>query len=215
VKFDLAIVTSNMPGCNHHGAIAGGLSNSAIPADPALLLNPAGILPALAPMKLQQDPAAGEPIMRRNWICIAFVAGLSLGSIALAGGPQQIGGDMGGDCCDECDPCAGGRHHHHHHCHLFGNNPDAGFNCGCNGSYKFPVPPLYTYHWPGMYSAQLMTDYHSPWRFPPLKPYVDEVPEVMGSTSSLRRVQQASAITPTARSLQPSSFSEHLEQSLR
>ena len=25
----------------------------------------------------------------------------------------------------------------------------ASFNCGCNGSYKFPVPPLYTYHWPG------------------------------------------------------------------
>jgi hypothetical protein len=50
------------------------------------------------------------------------------------------------------------------------------FHCGCNGSYKFPVPPLSTYHWPGMYSHQLMTDYHSPWRFPPLKPYVDEVP---------------------------------------
>ena len=54
-------------------------------------------------------------------------------------------------------------------------NDDGGFfNCGCNGSYKFPVPPLYTYHWPGMYSLQLMTDYHSPWRFPPLRPYSDE-----------------------------------------
>jgi hypothetical protein len=49
-------------------------------------------------------------------------------------------------------------------------------NCSCNGSYKFPVPPLYTYHWPGMYSQQLMTDYQSPWRFPPLKPYTDEAP---------------------------------------
>ena len=48
------------------------------------------------------------------------------------------------------------------------------FNCGCNGSYKFPVPPLSTYHWPGLYSHQLMTDYHSPWRFSPLKPYMDE-----------------------------------------
>ncbi len=51
---------------------------------------------------------------------------------------------------------------------------DRHFNCGCNGSYKFPVPPLYTYHWSGMYSQQLMTDYHSPWRFPPIKPYSDE-----------------------------------------
>ena len=42
---------------------------------------------------------------------------------------------------------------------------------GCNGSYKFPVPPLYTYHWIGMYSQGLMTDYHSPWRFPPIKPF--------------------------------------------
>lgn len=72
---------------------------------------------------------------------------------------------------------------------------DPYFNCGCNGSYKFPVPPLYTYHWPGLYSAQLMTDYHSPWRFPPLKPYVDEVPPVemgsLGVWSVLRPVSAA------------------------
>jgi len=48
-------------------------------------------------------------------------------------------------------------------------------NCACNGSYKHPVPPLSTYHWPGMYSHQLMTNYHSPHRFPPLKPYEDEL----------------------------------------
>ena len=42
------------------------------------------------------------------------------------------------------------------------------FNCQCQGSYKFPVPPQYTYHWPGMYSQQMMTEYYSPWRFPPL-----------------------------------------------
>lgn len=51
---------------------------------------------------------------------------------------------------------------------------DLNYNCGCQGSYKFPVPPLYTYHWPGMYSQRLMTDYHSPWRFPPIKPFMDE-----------------------------------------
>lgn len=47
-------------------------------------------------------------------------------------------------------------------------------NCNCQGQYKYPVPPLYTYHWRGQYSSQLMTDYHGPWRFPPLKPYVPE-----------------------------------------
>ncbi|MHC4177480.1 MAG: hypothetical protein ACYSWU_08235 [Planctomycetota bacterium] len=45
------------------------------------------------------------------------------------------------------------------------------FNCGCRGSYKFPVPPQYTYHWPGLYAQQSMTEYTSPWRFPPLEPY--------------------------------------------
>ncbi len=48
------------------------------------------------------------------------------------------------------------------------------FNCCCSGSYKFPVPPQYTYHWPGMYSAGRMTDYRSPWRFPGLRSY-DEI----------------------------------------
>ena len=48
------------------------------------------------------------------------------------------------------------------------------FNCGCNGSYKFPVPPLSTYHWTGMFSHQLMTDYQSPWRFPAVRPFGKE-----------------------------------------
>jgi hypothetical protein len=43
------------------------------------------------------------------------------------------------------------------------------FNCSCRGSYKFPVPPQYTYFWPGMYSQQTMTEYSDPYRFPPLK----------------------------------------------
>lgn len=55
-----------------------------------------------------------------------------------------------------------------------GDYMDRFANCSCDGSYKFPVPPLYTYHWPGMYSLQLMTDYHSPWRYPPLRPFTDE-----------------------------------------
>ena len=52
---------------------------------------------------------------------------------------------------------------------------DGYFNCRCRGSYKFPVLPQYTYHWPGMYSQQTMTEYNSPYRFPALKdPPVDE-----------------------------------------
>lgn len=42
------------------------------------------------------------------------------------------------------------------------------YNCECQGSYKFPVPPQYTYHWPGMYSQQTMIEHCSPWRFPHL-----------------------------------------------
>lgn len=157
--------------------------------------------------------------MRKLSICAALVASLGIGSLALANGPEQYSGGsmMGGDACecDPCDPCSGG-----HHC-LFGRrqnqrNAEAGFNCGCNGSYKFPVPPLYTYHWPGMYSAQLMTDYHSPWRFPPLKPYTDEVPaEVQSSLKSLRRVQPAAAIVAETGTSSGSSFSQQVERSLR
>ena len=62
-------------------------------------------------------------------------------------------------------------HFGHRHCI---DGLDRYANCGCNGSYNYPVPPLYTYHWPGMYKAQRMTDYHSPWRFPPLRPYTEE-----------------------------------------
>lgn len=91
-----------------------------------------------------------------------------------------------GDCgvCGHGHGCGCGHHlrglfcHHgcnkccHGNCGLEGLDPY--FNCGCSGSYKFPVPPLSTYHWPGMYSAERMTDYHSPWRFPPIKPYTEE-----------------------------------------
>lgn len=83
---------------------------------------------------------------------------------------------MGSGGCNGCGggPCSAW-HAKHGYC-LARPYPglDRYFNCGSNGSYKFPVPPLYTYHWPGMFSQQLMTDYHSPWRFPPIKPYTDE-----------------------------------------
>jgi hypothetical protein len=152
--------------------------------------------------------------MRRTWISIALLAALAMGDVARGGGPQQFAGDMGGaDLCDPCDPCS---HCGRNHGRRNARNQELGFNCGCNGSYKFPVPPLYTYHWPGMYQAVLMTDYHSPWRFPPLKPYVDEVPpEVLGTTNSLRRVQPATAVIESAQPSRSTSFSDHIEQMLR
>jgi hypothetical protein len=158
--------------------------------------------------------------MRTIRSSVALLSLLSLGAVALAAGPQQAPGlacgDYYGDACDECgDPCCG--HCRHHHWFGYGDRwADAGFNCGCNGSYKFPVPPLYTYHWPGMYQAVLMTDYHSPWRFPPLRPYVDEVPvPVLGKGSSLRRVQPVSATSSSPMASRPASFSQRLEESQR
>lgn len=68
--------------------------------------------------------------------------------------------------CDcECDPAVGCATQSKCRTHLesFGH-----FNCNCRGSYKFPVPPQYTYHWPGMYAQRTITEYQSPYRFPPL-----------------------------------------------
>lgn len=79
-----------------------------------------------------------------------------------------------GDGCSSCGRgctgpgCRRGKHHRLYD----GQEPWA--NCGCNGSYKYPVPPLYTYHWRGMASQRLMTNYHSPYRFPAIKPFEDE-----------------------------------------
>ena len=130
-------------------------------------------------------------------------------------------GCLTGDPCDPGNGCCGiggllGRVCGHHR----NKGPryeglEAGFNCGCNGSYKYPVPPLYTYHWPGMWSAQLMTDYHSPWRFPPLKPYTDELPPIVTQSELLAPpVRTASAEFPAAQ-MQPLSFSQRIEQMSR
>src|SRR5262245_618393 len=115
--------------------------------------------------------------MRMFWITAAVAAALALGGSGAAqaadcGYQQQqdcgcnAGGGYGGDPCDPCGNGCGGLFGHHRNRGPRYEGLDKGFNCGCNGSYKFPVPPLYTYHWPGMWQAQLMTDYHSPWRFP-------------------------------------------------
>jgi hypothetical protein len=100
-------------------------------------------------------------------------------SLLLAASAAQAAGPgctdpVGGDLSCGCKTCGHGCGWHRRPWRYEGLDPC--FNCGCNGSYKFPVPPLSTYHWPGMYSAQWMTEYRSPWRFPPLRAYTDETP---------------------------------------
>jgi len=164
--------------------------------------------------------------MRKLLISAAAVAALALvgGAQARAEGLARFGGDCGCEpaACCECDLCNGGGHgrfggkHGHGH-HKYYEGRTAHFNCGCNGSYKYPVPPLYTYHWPGMWSQQLMTDYHSPWRFPAIKPYVDEtMPMEMGSDDYLpREFRQAAYETEVASPTEPISFSSRVRAMTR
>jgi hypothetical protein len=172
------------------------------------------------------EPNFGGITMRRIWISAAAMAALVLGGASLlaadCGCQQQeacgCNGDGFGDPCGGCGRhCCGGLFGHHRNRAARYEGMEEGFNCGCNGSYKFPVPPLYTYHWPGMWQQNLMTDYHSPWRFPPLKPYADEtLPGSMGTTpTTLRRVQQASASIEVATPSERISFSGRMEQMLR
>ena len=100
----------------------------------------------------------------------------------------------GSDCCGGCG-LLGGCGLFGHGCHGAGiEGLDRHFNCGCRGSYNNPVPPQYTYHWPGMYKQNLMTDYTSPWRFPPLKAYVDEVPAQEAAPMQFLRTASASEV---------------------
>lgn len=102
------------------------------------------------------------------------------GNCAPTCGNAGAGGQ--GDYCNGCNPNGCGRCGHC--CRHYIDGQDLSYNCGCQGSYKYPVPPQYTYHWPGMYSQRLMTDYHSPWRYPPIKPYTEEVKQQESKTIS-------------------------------
>ncbi len=92
--------------------------------------------------------------------------------------------------CPVCDPCCCPCHHGHQGCLARYMSAVGGFNCSCRGSYKFPVPPQYTYHWPGLYSQQLMTSYQSPYRYPLLKlpPWMEKRPN--------EDIPQNGALTP-------------------
>jgi hypothetical protein len=133
--------------------------------------------------------------MRTSLIVVATVAMLMSANVVTAQAQEVSNYTQG---CDACGSGGGGRCRHGLHGHGLHHKRrnieglDIGFNCGCQGSYNYPVPPQYTYHWPGsVYKQQLMTDYHSPWRFPPLKPYTAEKltpQDVADSGSGLRPV---------------------------
>jgi hypothetical protein len=140
--------------------------------------------------------------MCAKWVSLAVIAALWVSQSA-------SGQDGYCDACQQCDCGPSG----HHAAHCAAKRAEMYANCGCNGSYKFPVPPLYTYHWPGMYQQVRMTDYHSPWRFPPLKPYVDEVaPEIIGGAKRFGTLQPVSLTIKTTNSEQPLSFSDRVER---
>ena len=115
----------------------------------------------------------------RTCMLAAMMAGLLVTASNLVAG-EGCGCNATDSACGNCDPCDPCGCRNGCGCGLFGHcgcqidGLDRFANCGCNGSYNYPVPPLYTYHWPGMYKQVRMTDYHSPWRFPPLKRYEDE-----------------------------------------
>lgn len=96
--------------------------------------------------------------------------------------------------CPACD-CHG---HIHQGCLARYMSAIGGFNCTCRGSYKFPVPPQYTYHWPGLYSQQLMTAYNSPYRYPALK-----LPPWMSPQGQASAVPGVKPLTPSPAEAKP------------
>ncbi|WP_254509417.1 hypothetical protein [Anatilimnocola floriformis] len=146
-------------------------------------------------------------------LAVAFAAAVCSVGIASA----QCNSCGNGNGAGGCGPH--GCRLHHHQKYIEGK--DRGFNCSCQGSYNYPVPPLYTYHWPGMYKAERMTDYHSPFRFPPIKPFQDEVvapalpaPVSEELPSELQPISHARPILGEVSTLgQPESMSNKLLQS--
>ena len=70
-----------------------------------------------------------------------------------------------------------------------------------------------------MYSHERMTDYHSPWRFPPIKPWTEEAPyqRVTGIDGEETLVSAegtivSDVVSVTRRSAQPELMSSRLER---
>ncbi|MEX2027106.1 MAG: hypothetical protein WEH44_07390 [Pirellulaceae bacterium] len=162
--------------------------------------------------------------MRRMLPCAVIAVVLASAAFAQAGDGCGVAAPTCGIDGDACGAgCGRGG------CGLFGRRCGRGgdgiegldphFNCGCRGSYNYPVPPQYTYHWPGMYKQNLMTDYTSPWRFPPLKPYVDEQPVQSAESVPAAMIRTISAMQVVAegasRSGQIESISSRLSRARR
>lgn len=118
----------------------------------------------------------------------SIAAGLFLVAATVMAAPQAIGNEPSvgpGICagCDVGDPgpmaCRPAGCRLRKPCWLgcMGGPEDVSqFNCCCRGSYKYPVPPQSTYFWPGIYAERTMTQYVSPYRYPPLRPLPPEGP---------------------------------------
>ena len=79
-------------------------------------------------------------------VLLSFGSASAQNGCNTCGNGAACGGGGGGGC--GAHGCR--LHGHGHHHNKFYDGRDYGFNCNCNGSYNYPVPPLYTYHWPGM-----------------------------------------------------------------
>lgn len=121
---------------------------------------------------------------------VALSAGLLSAQECLCQQEPAVVGDCGCNDCTAAPRCS--------HCEKYkAYRASFGcFNCACQGSYKYPVPPQSTYFWPGMYSQQAMTAYVSPYRFPPLNLPADMLPPpaapAVKTPPRLSRVHQAS-----------------------
>lgn len=112
------------------------------------------------------------------WMCLCLLSTLvaaqeglpsSSGESASGAAIEQVAPAGVEQPCPTCCPCCAQCCPRHQGCLARYMSSVGGFNCSCRGSYKFPVPPQYTYHWPGLYSQQLMTSYQSPYRYPALR----------------------------------------------
>jgi len=121
----------------------------------------------------QAQGFACQPVGEWGPSCAAPPCGTPLFACSKCDHPTRVPGACCGEpvaCAEEaiaeCGTCRGGCCGSCCHRRI---REAADFNCQCRGSYKYPVPPQYTYFWPGMYSQRTMTEYISPWRFPSLK----------------------------------------------
>ena len=128
------------------------------------------ILPDLCGRILHQDRNyTDEGGAMRVFIAFLCVAVFAVVGESLAQDIGSMSGQMAGDvspeeggmgpCVATCGGCRCGSLFGRY-CHCCGCCENG--NCACQGSYKYPVPPQYTYFWAGIYGQHPMTAYVSP-----------------------------------------------------